>query len=534
MALAKHASVRLNLSDLLGDASDFTRDAWRDCWAPMLAIVVAHVLTFMGQHVAASEWSPGPWGWLTPLLFIFYVPLYGGLYRAALGGPRLRSLGPAGLQWSGAEWRLIAVTIVFAFIVGVVMTPFLAATAIAALIMGLHQVMSAGPFGQWARWTPAALVIWLIFFWLMGGRIARLALGWPYSVARGKTEPFAGWGPSHRSGWAIAWAFLIVQIPSLIAMAAPAILAMLEPDTLSAAYWPLPEAIGIGLVQGVLYAVVQAPLSVGVLAGAYYFLEEAMPDDLGEGEAHAAPLDEAALAAASAHEAAELDLPPSEIDRAHGEGHEGEAAEEGEAETEGEAAHHATDAETTEAATEDHDPPPPSEAHTVDPALEGAHPAEPPPATDAAADEAAAAAHVEDVAAHAPPEPMAEDHLATPAEPHVEAHAEAHDHVPAEAAHIDSQIEAGHAESAHAEAAQLEPEHAAAPVEAAPEHDVHPEPAPAVEHHGGMEPLSPWPHSVLPPWPTGVNTDLARRRLGLPPLASRPETPHPRPEMQGV
>jgi hypothetical protein len=443
MALAHRAAARLDASQLVAEGSDFAREAWRECWLPMLVVTLGHALMFVDQHVPAADWRPGLLGVIAPLLMVFYVPLYGGLYRAALGGPPRLSKGFGGLQWSAVEWRLIAVGLVLAFIAGLSMTPFLAATAVAALI--LHNgVFSVGPFGQWARWAPVAVVIWAGFLWLMGPRIARLALGWPFSVARERTEPFAGFPLSKGSGWAILVALAAGAVPLVLGWAAFYAIGLIEVDAISGVYWPLPEATGIGILLGALKAMVVAPMIVGVLSAAYWLLEG---DHLAAGEPEAGPhharspeMAEAAAAAAAAlaaKEAADLALTPHEAA--------GEAA--------------ASDAAIAAA----------GEHAGVD--GEGAH--------DAASD------------------PLAAEHG------------------------VPAQVDETHAvEGDEAAFAEVEPSESTAP-------------------YGGVEPLSPWPHSILPPWPASVRgfeappsrpastfaSDHAAKPLDS--LASDAEPPHP-------
>lgn len=447
MALAHRAAAQFSAGQLVAEGSDFAREAWRECWLPILLVTVGHALMFVDQHVPAADWRPGLLGVIAPLLMVFYVPLYGGLYRAALGGHPRTSKGFGGLQWSAVEWRLIAVGLALAFMIGLAMIPFLAATGIAALV--LHNgVFSAGPFGQWARWAPIAIVIWAVFIWLFGQRIARLMLGWPFSVAREKTEPFAGFVLSKGSGWAILFALAASAVPMILGWAAFYAIGLIEADAISGVYWPLPEATGIGILLGGLKALVVAPMIVGVLSAAYWLLEgDRLAADGPETKPHHGGLmglAEAAIAAAAAlaaKEAAELGLAP------HAEG--GESAE----------------------------------AAAAGDAL-----VEPPGGHDPAAD--------------APPHEAAESDLAAEHEAS-EHHDESH---PAE-------------EDAHVA------------------DDAVPDDVPAP--YGGVEPLSPWPHSILPPWPAAVRGFEAApprpastfARVQTTPtadsLASDAEPPHP-------
>lgn len=412
MATAKRAETRLGFSELIAEGSDFARDAFRDCWLAILLVALVQTFLFARSHVAPAEWPRSVFDWIVPLGVLFYVPLYGGLYRAALGGRPFASMGPGGLQWTGLEWRLIAVGVVIAFLIGLATMPFFAITGVLALIFHRSPLVSLGPFGSLTTWALASIPVWLVFFVVMAPRIARLMLGWPYSVAREKIEPFAGWGPGKASGWPLAFAIVAAFMPLVLGWLAIYALTLVEPDALTEQGWPLPEAIGVGLLLGLLKAAIVAPMGAGVLACAYWLLEggemsEEAPAEAGEHHHHPLPDDAAAAAAAalSAHEAAELGLEPAQVDPA--------------------AAEHAASEEGV---------------------------------------------HSEEAAHPVPDEALAAD---------------------TEAMHV--------------------PEHEPVP-------EVLPEPIPAeaeipsveaAPHAESLEPLSPWPHSVLPPWPTRTSAEPA-------------------------
>ncbi len=499
MALAHRAAPRLGVRDLIAEGGDFAREAWREAWLVMLLLVGVQTYLFARGHIAVADWRRSPIDWLVPLLLVFYIPLYGALYRAALGGRPAAGLGVGGLQWRGVEWRLIAVGFVIVFLAGLAMAPFVAASLIAALVMGLHASMSIGPFGGWARWTPATVVIWLLFFWLMAPRIARLMLGWAYSTAAEKIEPFAGWGSSRRSGWPLAFALVAACAPLALGWLALYALTLVEPDTLSGEYWPVPEAVGAGVLLAVLKVAVVAPLGVGVLTGAWWLLE-------GEGaDAPAAvapirpephrfldslgPATLAAMTAAGAalavREAAELGLHPTQIDR---------------------------DAEP---------PPEPQPGPGHDPAAEGAHTPDATPQPVGAP----AAAPAETWVVHnadspkASPEPAGSASAEDPPTPGGPAPLDLTGAVAS-----DRDLHIVHpAEAAEPEAPQ--------PILA--------EPAPPEAFHifnpraptapGRIAALSAWPHSILPLWPTAVKAEAAAAAPSA--LASGAEPDHPSTEV---
>ncbi len=488
--MSKPAHVRLSTGDLIAEGSDLSREAWRDAWAPMLLVIAGHTLMFMNQHVAASDWHAGIWTFVGPALLIFYVPLYGALYRAALGGRAMESHGPAGLQWNGVEWRLITVGVIIVFLAGLAMTPFLAVTGIAALIVR-GPPFTISYLGTWARWAPGAAIIWAFFFWIMAPRLARLMLGWPYSTGREKTEPFAGWSPAERSGWSIAWALVGACIPLALGYLGVFAMTLIEGDTLVGNYWPLPEAVGAGLLLGALKAAVTAPLLVGILSGAYWLLEE---HRLAEEAAHPTAehhglldsLGDAAKAAAAALAAREA----------------------------GVFGHHDTDRHVTDAAPSHPD----AEIEPTEPEAPARHQGfldSLGPAAKAAMAAAAALAVKEAAELGLHPSQVdrqVDEHEPPAPEPDVEPPVIADAHAPLR------------------EVPQTEPSAGAAAHEMGMEsYD-----APADARHATPDhldgPLSIWPHSILPPWPKPVAATTARNPAATP-LASAAEPAHASPEI---
>jgi hypothetical protein len=510
--LAKRAAARLTVSELVAEASDFSRQAWRACWLPMALVTTGHTLQFLHGNMSADEWRPGLFGFLAYALMIFYLPLYGALYRTAIGGRPAAGRGPGGLQWGGVEWRLIAVGVVVAFLIGLSVMPFLAVMGILVLVLGAHRVVSVGPLGSFSYVGLASIPVWLLFFCLMAPRIGRLMLGWAYSTARAKTEPFGGWEPARRSGWPIAWALALAWIPLLLGYLTIYALTLIEGDALTPNAWPLPEALGAGVLLGAMRAAMVAPLMVGVVTGAYWLLTErdleahaappvedapAEPPPMVHGDAD--PPDEASLppaddadghdaaaaaaAALAAEQAAELDLPPSEVDHRLTEPTDAASPDSGDV----------PDQPLAEAAVLEHAEP--SSAAAAELHRHADEVGSPVPEH----------AMVEPAASHQPPAPELQ-----PPE-HPEPQHEAAEHVATEHhSGLAQALEAAAAAAAIAGAAALaaheaQKAHEADAARAHVAHDFQPEtavaPTPEPAHTSEIGPLSPWPHSVLPPWP---------------------------------
>jgi len=163
MSLAVRHGDRLKLGALASDAANFSRAAPHKVWLTVLGLVVVQAYLFARGHVASAIWPPGPPDWIVPFGLVLYVPLFGGLYRLALGGKRLRGLGPGGLQWRGLEWRLIGVAIIIALLIGMVALPFILINLLVIMLLGVRAQISLGPFGGWARWAPETALIWSAF-----------------------------------------------------------------------------------------------------------------------------------------------------------------------------------------------------------------------------------------------------------------------------------------------------------------------------------------------------------------------------------
>ncbi len=299
--MSKRAAVPLKLSRLWAEASGFSRHAWRGAWAPILLLTVAHTVMFLASHVARTDWAP----WPAPvpwLMMILYVPLFGGLYRTALGGRAAKSHGFGGLQWGAVEWRLIIVGAVTSVLTAFALIPALAACGVLGLLLGTRRMVTLGPLGSVSALAVASAGVGVLFFLVMAPRVARLMLGWAYSTARGRTEPFAGLGPARRSGWPIALGLILAWAPLLVGQLGVYALSLVEAGTIEPGAWPLPEAVGAGALLGLIQTALVAPLSVGVLCGAYGVLhDEADEAAQNHGASHLA---EAAVAAAAAAVAA--------------------------------------------------------------------------------------------------------------------------------------------------------------------------------------------------------------------------------------
>ncbi|MGI9169574.1 MAG: hypothetical protein ACR2FH_05260, partial [Caulobacteraceae bacterium] len=229
-------------------ATRFVAPAWRGAWAALVSTAVA-----LGGFLATAGSGKGTW--LAAALMAATVAR-GALYRLAQGLP---GVGPAGLQWRGAEGRLLAVwllTAVFLLILGLL--------ALVALIASAYAVASAGAgfvAAQPATWGPAVdgrgrLVIGAVGFTgvaALAWAALRLSLAAAASVARGRVQVLSTWPLTRRYAGRVGLALAAVTAPTAALLA----ILSLACDALRPAP---PFAVAADLVRGLIVAGLWLPL----------------------------------------------------------------------------------------------------------------------------------------------------------------------------------------------------------------------------------------------------------------------------------
>lgn len=304
--------TRITVSEALREAADFARDAWRDAWMAMAVVAAGWALIVISGHAQVTDATASlsrAIGWV---LLIGYWPLLGALYRLGLGGRLVRNLGPGGMQFGGAEWRILAVNAILGFFF------LLACVPMAVISAGLYATLrrlggvTLGPLGHWSLWfliAAALCIAWLAWLAYAAGR---LSLATPLSVERRRVSPWIGWPLTEGLGRTIAAAFILAHIPSLIVWLGLQAFGWIEPgDTPVGLHgaWPLPETIGAGVVAGLALSAVQAPLSVGLLIFFYDVLAPVEEDARSSGALQTATSDPP-LEAESEQEVPSADLEP--------------------------------------------------------------------------------------------------------------------------------------------------------------------------------------------------------------------------------
>ena len=263
--------------EALAEASDFARDAWRDCWPVMLVIVIGRTLVFLGHHVSSTEWAPGLWPTIGEVLTLAYIPLFGAMYRLGVGGLALDSLGWGGFQWTRVEWRLLGVWVVLGFALSICATPLAIVSFPLLYLFQHHAAVSLGPLGGWSFASILLAPFWLGFAAFVLFMWGRLGLAAAITTVRGRISPFASWSMTRGLGWTIGGAWLVTQLPMVLGWVGLWAMGLAEAGDASAGpaeIWPLTDAAIAGVVVSILATMIQAPLSVGLLSGLYRWLAQ--------------------------------------------------------------------------------------------------------------------------------------------------------------------------------------------------------------------------------------------------------------------
>lgn len=265
---------------LMDRATAFAREAWRRAWgiqalaAVGVALVVVSVRGRTPAQTADDLWAIG-----AALVLISAPPLWAALYRLQLGGSALKELGPAGLQFGAAELRLVGGALAFLFGSALAWLPVVAISALVFVLLRPLGMLSLGPLGPVMVSFIVAAAVWLACLGLYTYATARLALAPAATVGRRRTMLFAAWPLTEGQAWTVFKAWLQAQVPLALALVALVAINLLEADDeawRAHGLWPWPDALAAGLLLGIIYAFVQAPLTTAVLGALYQ--ENSEPD----------------------------------------------------------------------------------------------------------------------------------------------------------------------------------------------------------------------------------------------------------------
>jgi len=254
----------------LGPAARLVATAWREAWGAMILASVS-----LGGLLIAADFGPGWRGaWLAATL-LATLAAQGALYRLALARP---GIGPGGLQWARAEWRLAAVWLLsalFMAILGLLLFILLLASAYAVASAGAGFVASEPATwaaavdgrGRFALGAVAAVGLAA----LLWARL-RLSLGSAASVARGRVQVLSAWPITRGRALSMAVGVVLVGLGPVLLLAA---LASGTPFVAgkSAAVRDLAD-----LAEGLVIAGLWLPLDAGLMSYFYRRLAADQPD----------------------------------------------------------------------------------------------------------------------------------------------------------------------------------------------------------------------------------------------------------------
>ncbi len=265
----------ITVLDALDEAMEFARGAWRGAWAPMVLVAAGWALLVVGNHAELRAADAAPLKNLGFVLLLFHLPLLGALYRLGLGGGARQGLGPGGMQIGGVEGRILGVNGVLFGIFLIACAPVVAASAVVYMILRRFNGVTLGPLGHWAWWFLFAAILWIA---ALAGLIylgGRLVLATPQTVERRRLSPWDGWDLTQAQGWTIAAVLAAAHTPMLLVFVGLKAFGWIEPGEPPVGLhgaWPVWDSIGAGVVAGAALAVVQAPLSIGVITVIYDML----------------------------------------------------------------------------------------------------------------------------------------------------------------------------------------------------------------------------------------------------------------------
>jgi hypothetical protein len=144
----------------------------------------------------------------------------GALFHVALGRRPPSELGVAGFRWGGAEWRLLAVALLRAFLFGLLIALLL--TLLGALYVGLAAAQpGAGGVASPEHWRrtldPVGRIV--VSAVALAGTCGlvwvglRLFLAFPATVALNRVQLLSTWALTHGQVWRVLGAAVLVSAP---------------------------------------------------------------------------------------------------------------------------------------------------------------------------------------------------------------------------------------------------------------------------------------------------------------------------------
>ena len=257
-------TAKITVSEATADAVDFAREAWRDCWAAMILVGAGSAAVFVSQHAQLADGQAGRLGALGMLLALFNLPLIGGLFRSSLGGAARKGLGFGGVQFGAVEIRIVLITILLALVLFIAAIPVAMVGGVLYLVGG-----GLGLLAGFKPWAIGTVVFGVFCTGVLVYVLGRLSLVYAATTAERRVVTLDAWPMTAGHVTVILLTLLLVQAPTALGWLAMQCMAWFNSDEITIglnALWPAPQAIAAGVGLGLLGAVIQAPLTVGVLS----------------------------------------------------------------------------------------------------------------------------------------------------------------------------------------------------------------------------------------------------------------------------
>lgn len=245
----------------LAFAGGLWRRALPRAWAPLLALAGLNFALSPAVHTAPI---------LLPMIIaadvIALTLAYGALMRLALDDlhaddPEYRP-GPAGLQWSGIETRVLGSVALLALLAALMTIAAVFAVVLATIVVA--AVTGAAPKGGATLAGPSLIAFWGVLAAAMAVVVwafVRLSLAMPATVDRKQVQVFSNWPMTRGRALPLFIALAVVTLPTIILSVAARMVQGGGPvDGLAIALWAL-----YALVAGFA----QTPLLAGIAAWFY-------------------------------------------------------------------------------------------------------------------------------------------------------------------------------------------------------------------------------------------------------------------------
>lgn len=250
------------LAPALSAGLGFWRTALRRAWGALLLLTMVSIAGVM-ETVQGVGWA---WILVTSMVeLLATVVACGALFRIALSRDKP---GPAGLQWSKVEWRVLGAMALTFFLILLILLAivFVIMLLLAVLYVGFGAAsipspkdLSSTPAGQ--ALIAAGGLGGLVLLWVL----VRLSLAAPATVDRGAIQVFSTWPFSRGRTLTLFLIAILLGLTIFLRLGLP----MLIPNWAGSRPGTGGAATGLRVLASLLGGLVQLPILAGALAYVY-------------------------------------------------------------------------------------------------------------------------------------------------------------------------------------------------------------------------------------------------------------------------